>query len=187
MCHLDKGDLYNAPIDKIQQYYRKQYGDIVRLPGVFGKRDMLITFDPKMYEIVYRTEGNWPLRRAVEPFEYFRKHVRPELYHGIGGLIFDQGETWGSMRKTVNPVMMKPQAVKRYVPIIDQVTREFITKVDKLRDVNSEMPANFSHAMALWAIESIGVIALDKRLGMLEDKRNEEADRVIQVHPLTVL
>lgn len=143
---------------------------------------MVMTYDPKIFEIVYRTEGSWPIRRALETFEYYRIHVRPEVYGGVAGLIFDQGETWSHMRKNVQPVMMKPKAVKSYVPVTDQVTREFMAKVGTMLDENSELPAKFNHEMALWAIESIGVIALDTRLGMLKETRNDEADRVIKVH-----
>lgn len=154
---------------------------MVKVPGMLGQQDILLTFDPKIYEIVYRTEGNWPIRRSLVTFEYYRKHRRPEVFGGIGGLLSDQGETWANMRKSVSPVMLKPKAVKSYVPVVDQVTREFVSKIHTMRDAKGEMPVDFSNELGLWAIESIGVIALDKRLGTLERNRNNEADMVIKV------
>lgn len=176
------GELHNVPVKQLQAHVRKHYGTLAKFPGLFGKRDMLMSCDPKIYEIVYRTEGVWPVRRGLETFDYYRKHVRPDVFGGIGGLIFDQGETWASMRQAVGPVLLKPKVVKSYVPVVDQVTREFVAKVHAMRDANSEMPADFANEMGLWATESIGAIALDRRMGVLERDRNEEADLLIKVN-----
>lgn len=165
----------------MQKFLRSRYGDILKMPGLFGKRELLMAFDPKIFEIVYRTEGNWPFRRALETFEYYRKNVRPDFFGGTAGLISDQGEPWANMRKTVQPVMLKPKSIKSYVPSVDDVTREFIAKIHTMRDGNNEMPADFSNEMALWAIESIGLIAMDTRLGVMERNRNDEADGLIKV------
>lgn len=160
---------------------RKHYGEMVKLPSMFGTRAMLMTFDPNIFEVIYRTEGNWPLRRGLDAFEYFRKQVRPELFGDSAGLVFEQGEKWGNMRKSVGPVMLKLKGVKSYVPVVDQVTREFVAKMGRMRDAKGEMPADFGNEMGLWAIESIGVIALDRRFGVLEPNRNKEADTIIKV------
>lgn len=140
-----------------------------------------MSFDPKIYEIVYRTEGLWPVRRGLETFDYCHRHVRPDVFGGIGGLMFEQGEKWARMRQTVGGVMLTPKAVKSCVPMVDQVTREFVAKMHTMRDKNGDLPVDFANEMRLWAIESIGGIALDRRLGVLESDRNEEADLLIKV------
>lgn len=43
-------------------------------------------------------------------------------------LFFSQGESWSSLRSIANPVMMQPKTVKLYVPIIDEIAREFVEK-----------------------------------------------------------
>lgn len=172
------GKLYKNRSNNFQKYLLENYGNLVKIPGLWGDTDKLMCFDPKIYEIIYRTEGVWPFRRGFQTFEYFRKHVRPDVF---GGLIFEQGETWSKVRQAVGPMMMKPEAVKSYVQAVDEVTRDFVNKVHSMRDASREMPSDFSNEMGLWAIESIGVIGLDRRLGVLEPNRSEEADSLIQV------
>lgn len=176
--HHIAGALYKKRPANLQRYLRERYGDVVKIPGILGDRDKLLCFDPKNYEIVYRTEGVWPIRRGFQSFEYFRTHVRPDV---VGGLVFDQGETWANLRQIVGPMMMKPEAIKSYVQAVDEVTRDFVSKVHTMRDANLEMPSDFGNEVGLWAVESIGAIALDRRLGVLSENRNKEADLLIKV------
>jgi hypothetical protein len=50
------------------------------------------------------------------------------------------------------------------------------------RDEKSEVPANFSDHLNLWSLESITYVALDRRLGILEEtKADENAKQLIKV------
>lgn len=175
------GELHGKTLLEMNMHVRAKYGQLAKFPGLLGKRDIVFTFNPKDYATVYRTEGAMPLRRALETFEYYRKTVRPEVFGGIGGLLFDQGKTWHEMRTAVSPVLLRPTAVKSYVPIVDKVSREFVDKMREMQDDKGEMPANFNDELSLWAIEAIGEIALDKRMGILTKERNEEAEQLIHV------
>lgn len=148
---------------------------------MLGKRDIVMTFDPNDYETLFRTEGPWPLRRGLETFQYYRQSVRPDVFQGIGGLISDQGEPWGKMRSTVNPVMMRPKTVKSYASVVDEVAREFVHKMKSQLDANDELPVDFKSDLSLWALESIGVIALDKRLGVMSANRDADSEKLLQV------
>lgn len=169
---------------------RNRYGNLIKIPGILGKRDLLVSFDPKVYEIVYRTEGVLPYRRGLETFDYYRKHVRPEVFAsggGVGGLIYNNGETWSHLRQAIGPVLMKTNVAKSYISAVDQVSREFVSKMHSMRDANDEMPEDFLNELGLWATESIAVIALDRRMGVLEATRNEEADLLIKVFKVLFL
>lgn len=157
------------------------YGNVCRLPAMFGRPTMVFTFDPILSQKVYSIEGVWPNRRGTDTFDYYRRNVRPEVFKDIGGLVSDQGESWYKLRSKVNPVMMQPRTVKSYLDAVDEVTREFVQKIGLLRDKNDEMPANFSTEMGAWALESIGVIALDRRLGAIAFKREPEVLQLIEV------
>lgn len=157
-----------------------QYGQLCRLPGLLGKPDMVFCFDPSYFGTIYRTEGIWPRRHSLESFAYYRTKVRPDVFKGMGGLVSDQGETWHKLRSAVNPVMLPPKVAKSYIPAIDAVTRDFMNKIHLLREDNGEMPATFGTEMSLWALESIGVIALDRRLGVLSFERDEDAELLIK-------
>lgn len=149
---------------------REEYGPIVKFPGNLGTGNMMLSFDPNDYEKVYRTEGNWPLRRrGFETLTYYRQNIRPDIFKDMGGLVTDQGEAWAKMRFKVNPVMLQPKTVKSYVPEVDAVAKDFLKLVKASRDAKNEVPDTFAQDLNKWALESIGVIALDQRLGVLEE------------------
>lgn len=148
---------------------------------MFGKQTLIMSFDPDNIEKVFRTEGVWPVRRGIDTFGHYRKKIRPEVFKGYAGLVSDQGETWSKMRMAVNPVMMQPRVVKSYVQPVDVVACEFIEKIHRLRDANGEMPDDFGQELNQWALESIGVIALEQRLGVMADVRLPETEQVIKV------
>lgn len=163
-----------------QKRLYEKYGPLVRLPGMLGKENMVFSFDPSHFEPVYRTEGIWPSRRGLASFVYYRTVLRPEIFKGMGGLVNDQGEPWHKLRSAVNPVMMAPRVARNYVPVVDEVSRDFLRKVHLLRDANDELPATFGNELNLWALESIGTIALDRRLGVMSFERDADADLLIQ-------
>lgn len=176
------GDMNGIPMADLHKYLYKNFGPLVRFPSLLDKPSMVISLDPKNYEIIFRTEGTWPVRRGIETFKHYREKIRPDVFHGYGGLVNDQGETWAKMRTAVNPVLMRPLVVKAYIPSVDQVAREFVQKMHGLRDVNDELPADFGTEMSLWALESIGMIALDRRLGVMGTDRDEEAQKLVTVN-----
>lgn len=98
---------------------------------------------------------------------HYRKQVRTDVFKNIGGLISEQGQPWASFRSKVNPVMLQPKTVKTYIPQVDAVAVDFLESVKASRDTNNELPADFGISLNKWALESIGVIALDQRLGVL--------------------
>lgn len=158
---------------------QSEYGLLARFPGMLGRRDVLISFDPQDFERVYRTEGQWPLRRGLELFTYYRKNVRPDLFQNMGGLISEQGKEWAEMRSKVNPIMLQPKTVKLYIPPIDEVAVDFLTQMVSKLDANNELPADFGSDLTKWALESIGVIALNQRLGVLSGN-NARAEALVQ-------
>lgn len=50
----------------------------------------------------------------------------------------------------------------------------------KLRDANNEMPSDFWMEVNKWALESIGRIALDTRLGSISDNPTSESLKLIK-------
>lgn len=51
-----------------------------------------------------------------------------------------------------------------------------------IRDEKNELPADFDQWLNRWALESMGVMALDSRLGILEKTRSKEAEHILKVH-----
>lgn len=169
-----------SPIE-LQQRCLDTFGPIFRFPGILGNPNSVFTLNPAHFETVYRTEGIWPVRRSMEVFQYYRTRVRPDVFKGYGGLVFDQGEPWQKLRSAINPMLMSPKVIGAYLAGIDAVTRDFVRKVHLMRDSHTdEMPATFANEMQLWALESIGTIALDRRLGVMAHELDEDANLMIR-------
>ncbi|XP_026464275.1 probable cytochrome P450 12a5, mitochondrial [Ctenocephalides felis] len=179
---LPGGKYYNKSLRELHNSMNHEYGDLVNWKGVLGKPDFILAFNPKDIEQVYRNEGPMPNRREFQIFSYYRKKLRPEIYGEYGGLLIEHDEKWKDIRGKVNPVMMQPRVVKQYIKSVEEVSDEFITRMVRLRDSNQEMPADFMDELNKWSLESIGSIALDAKLGCLEDNvsANSDSGRMIQ-------
>lgn len=91
-----------------------------------------------------------------------------------------QGHEWQKMRSASNPIMMKPQTVKSYIPIIDEIVKEFVDNIPKVMDENGELPGNFHEYLNRWSLESITAITLEKRLGLTNFKDTDGLGMQIQ-------
>lgn len=78
------------------------------------------------------------------------------------------------MRQAVNPIIMKPQIVSSYIPLIDSVVNDFMKNIPLIQNEKGEMPADFSEYLNLWSLESIAAIAMEKRLGLMDFKHKSE-------------
>lgn len=170
-----------ANLDLVELHSRmwEDYGDIVRFRGMFGRNDIIMTYSPPDIEKVFRNEGQWPIRRGFDSFAYYRQKVRPDIFGETGGLVTEHGEKWQKVRTIVNPVMMQPKTIKLYVDEVDKIAREFMTIVNGLKDAKNELPVDFDQWLNRWALETMGVLALDTRLGVLEAEQSEEAKEII--------
>lgn len=66
---------------------REEYGSITKLPAMFGRPEMCMTFDAEDSEKLFRFEGHFPFRRTLETLEYYRKKVRSDIYEEYGSLL----------------------------------------------------------------------------------------------------
>lgn len=181
------GELFGSDQLGIQTFLHKRYGQMARLPGSLGQRDIVYTFNPDHYKTIWRTESAWPRRQSLDVLAHYRD-LRPEVFKDrAAGLLSDNGEQWHKLRSVVTPVVMSPKITKSNMPEIDQIAREFVERIGSLRDGSDEMPANFMRELDMWALESVGVAALDRRLGMIRSDRDEEAVQLMIVSWTRVL
>ena len=80
---------------------------------------------------------------------------------------YRQGEDWFHFRSIVNKILMQPRTAEMYVESMDEVANDLIDNIRYLSETNSnnEMPANFQNELYKWTLESIGVIAYNRRIG----------------------
>lgn len=66
---------------------KKEFGDIAAFPALFGRPKMLITFNVEDAEKIFRFDGQFPIRRAIDTLAHYRKKIRPDIYGEYGSLI----------------------------------------------------------------------------------------------------
>ncbi|KAK0082692.1 hypothetical protein PV326_007075 [Microctonus aethiopoides] len=86
------------------------------------------------------------------------------------------GEPWKEFRTRVQKPILQPQTVRKYISPIETVTMDFIDRIQKIKNKNDEMPADFDNEIHKWALECIGRVALDVRLGCLEDTLSPDSE-----------
>ncbi|KAH8348310.1 hypothetical protein KR084_006385 [Drosophila pseudotakahashii] len=170
------GALRNTNLIQMNRRMREMYGDIYCIPGMMGKPNVVFTYNPEDFELTYHNEGVWPIRIGLESFNYYRKVHRPDIFQGVGGLVSDQGQAWADVRNKVNPVLMKVQNVRQNLPQLDQISKEFLDKLETLRSPEDHsLSADFHNELKMWAFESISFVALNTRMGLLSDHPDPNA------------
>lgn len=69
---------------------------------------------------------------------------------------------------------MQPKTVKSYIPTIDSIVCEFLHHLPSIQDDKGEMPGNFNEYLNRWSLESIVMIAMEKRLGLMDLENSSE-------------
>ncbi|XP_017037604.1 probable cytochrome P450 12c1, mitochondrial [Drosophila kikkawai] len=169
------GQYHQLDFDELMRLYRKQFGEICMIPGLFGMPSTVIAFNAETFEKVFRTEGQWPVRGGAEPVLHYRENRPDGFFKDCVGL-FSNGPQWGKLRSSANPVLMQHRNVAVYLKPMQRVNRQFIQRVRELRDgETAEVPADFVHTIKQLTFESVATVALDKELGLLR-KTNQPAE-----------
>ncbi|XP_061393813.1 probable cytochrome P450 12c1, mitochondrial [Musca vetustissima] len=168
---LKGGEFHGKPFDAVMRVCRQRYGDIYLLPGMFGLPTNLVSFNLADHEKVFRTEDSYPARPGLEAVTYYRLSQKNSMYSeeylGVAG----SGENWGKFRHMVNPVLMQPKNTRLYIEPLQNINAEFIERIRYLRDPQTlEVPSNFIYDINRLSLESVAHIALDKRMGLLENQ-----------------
>lgn len=91
-----------------------------------------------------------------------------------------QGKDWWDLRQKVNPVMMQPRATKVYVPKIDEISLDFVQKIDSLKDASNRVSDDFLPLLRKWALESVSYISMDIRMGLLGEREDPVATKFMK-------
>jgi cytochrome P450 family 12 len=65
----------------------KEYGNILIMPAMLGKPEIVFTYSDHDNEAILVNEGTWPNRYAFEILKYFREKLRPDVYGGEYGSV----------------------------------------------------------------------------------------------------
>ncbi|XP_039745987.1 cytochrome P450 CYP12A2-like isoform X1 [Pararge aegeria] len=171
---LPGGWLYKRPME-LQELLYKNYGPIVRLDGNWGFDPIIFLYDPEAAINLFRNEDPLPNRPGFDSIMYYRKKYYNESDDDPSGLIIDNGECWKKMRHSVNPVMLHIKTIKQYANIMAEVAEDMIKKIKQLRNNKNQLEGNIFTELNLWALESVGVVALGRRLNCFDPNLPNES------------
>lgn len=151
----------------------EKYGPIMKetIAGVTAVR----LFDPDCIRVVYQNEGKIPhVAPLMDTTRLYRsqKNMSP----GLGNT---NGEEWYRLRSAVQQMMMRPREVTVYLPNVQDVAEDFITKISKTAQNKNGHISNFRMELAKWNLESSSMTCFETRLGCLESGPGSWAEKMI--------
>ncbi|XP_076179671.1 putative cytochrome P450 301a1, mitochondrial [Ptiloglossa arizonensis] len=173
------GDFQIQAVDQVSKRLHEEYGDIVKMEGLLGRPDMVFIYDANEIERIFRQEESMPYRPSMPSLNYYKHVLRKEFFRGNAGVIAVHGEDWYNFRSKVQQVMLQPRTARMYISAIEEASLAFLKRISKLRNENDEVPDDFLNEIHKWSLESIARVALDVRLGCLDDDANEETQKLI--------
>ncbi|XP_022116860.2 cytochrome P450 CYP12A2 [Pieris rapae] len=184
--HFLPGGMLADPIKMPEVLYEK-FGPIVKFEGKFGSPTLIFLLDAEASAQILRNENWMPARPGFASFEHYRKRKNKNNPDEPTGLLTDHGEAWRKFRTTVNPILLHTKTIKLYSKILEEVAEDMVTRMKHLRKPDNTIDGKLDIEMNLWALESIGVVALGGRLNCFDPNLPEDspARRLIQtVHDI---
>jgi len=151
---------------------KKRYGRVVRW-AFNGKVSAVQLFDPNDVEVMFRHEGKHPHRPELEPLIHFRKGMK-DIFTATG-VLSSNGLDWYNQRVKFQIPMLRPKMVASYIPGIEKVANDFVANLPHLKNAEGEVPDLLSELFK-WALESVGLFALNTRLGCLDLSRSADSE-----------
>nr|XP_033343106.1 probable cytochrome P450 301a1, mitochondrial [Megalopta genalis] len=161
------GQYQISDMARVSQIFHDEYGIICRLSGLIGRPDLLFVYDADEIEKIYRQEGPTPFRPSMPCLVRYKGVVRKDFFGSLPGVVGVHGEPWREFRTRVQKPVLQPQTVRKYITPIEVVTADFIKRIEEIKGEDGELPGDFDNEIHKWALECIGRVALDVRLGCL--------------------
>lgn len=175
------GELAGKDVYQIHQILHKKYGKICSMRRALRNENWVILFKPEDAETAFRNDTIYPYRGDITILDHYRKELRRNWYGDNTGVATENNELWHKFRSTVNPVLMQPRVIKHYLKSMVGIAEELVENVRNLSINNpkNEMPENFRSELHKWALESICLVAMDKKLGCMRPNPDPELTKFI--------
>ena len=135
-----------------------------------GQGRIVMVSDPEEVQAIYQSEGKYPFRG--EGFNVIKnwRQSRPDIFKETTGVLVENFEEWARVRSLIQQDMMRPKSAMFYINQLQEVGQDFINYCRRRRDKNGIMPEDHVSDLYKFGFESIAVVALDTRLGALDEK-----------------
>ncbi|XP_066235758.1 cytochrome P450 11B2, mitochondrial [Saccopteryx leptura] len=129
-----------------------------------GGRYMVHVMLPEDVEKLKQAEGSQPHRMVLEPWLAHRQHRGQKC-----GVFLLNGPTWRSDRLRLNPDVMSPQAVQKFVPMVDRVARDFSKALMArvLQNARGSLTVDIQPSIFYYTLEASNLVLFGERLGLL--------------------
>ncbi|KAF2346613.1 Cytochrome P450 [Trinorchestia longiramus] len=159
----------------------EEFGPLVRetLPGGSG---LLSVFDPEDVKSFLQQTRLQPDRRSHLALQHYRLQ-RPHMYSS-GGLLPSNGEEWANLRRASQAVFGRPDAVASHLPQVDEVVRDFVVLLRKLRTADLRVP-ELLQRIKMMNLEVLLVILFGERFGCVSEHPSEQSLALMQAGGLS--
>ncbi|XP_030558874.1 probable cytochrome P450 49a1 [Drosophila novamexicana] len=169
-----------SDLDKVMHELHVNYGKMAKVGGLIGHPDLLFVFDGDEIRNIFKKEEAMPHRPSMPSLRHYKGELRRDFFGDVAGLIGVHGPKWEAFRQEVQQILLQPQTAKKYIPPLNDIASEFMVRIDEMRNEQQELPDNFLHELYKWALESVGRVSLDTRLGCLKPEGSAEAQQIIE-------
>ncbi|KAL7643899.1 UNVERIFIED_CONTAM: hypothetical protein RMT77_005908 [Armadillidium vulgare] len=154
---------------------KKVYGPTFQL-NLIGQLKFVFITDPVDVERFYEITNHNPVRKGLLSLKKVRDEAEDNFFEKKGGIATENYDEWRRVRSRVQAPVLRPKNIVKYIKQMDSVARDFTDRIAELQQKYGEMPSNFQQEIYKFALESIGTVAINKRLGCL--KTNLPSDSV---------
>ncbi|XP_061918253.1 cytochrome P450 11B, mitochondrial-like isoform X3 [Entelurus aequoreus] len=124
---------------------------------------------------LYRSEGPYPRRMILQPWATHR-----ETRQHSKGIFLKNGEEWRSDRLLLNKEVMVSAAVRRFLPLLDQVARDFCRMLgDRVEAAGGGLTLDPSPDLFRFALEASCHVLYGERVGLFSSSPSLESEKFI--------
>uniref|UniRef100_A0A1I7YHL0 Cytochrome P450 CYP44 n=1 Tax=Steinernema glaseri TaxID=37863 RepID=A0A1I7YHL0_9BILA len=163
---------------KSLQQLNAEFGPIVKTDFGWDRGAVVHVFEPEDAKIVFQSDGKMPVITPLQETTQQYRKMRG-FNPGLGNL---NGEPWYRLRSAAQQSMMRPQAVKQYLPLVNAVANDFVRFIEENRSSDKNSEINMRMAGGRWSLESAGLLIFEKRLGVFTEEAGQWADDLIETN-----
>ncbi|KAL7643898.1 UNVERIFIED_CONTAM: hypothetical protein RMT77_005907 [Armadillidium vulgare] len=139
---------------------------------------MVIITNPDDIENLFRITMKEPVRTEIGSLMKIRHEAADNFFDKNAGILTENFDEWRRVRSKIQTPMMKPKNIVKYLKAMDDVSIDFTDRIADLQRKYGEMPNDFLNEIYKWALESIGIVALNRRLGCLEPNLPSDSKQI---------
>ncbi|KAL7643981.1 UNVERIFIED_CONTAM: hypothetical protein RMT77_005994 [Armadillidium vulgare] len=152
------------------------YGPTFKLQ-IVGQPTMVAITNVDDVQKLYQITMDDPERPPLNSLKKIRAEAIDNFFDKKAGILLENFDEWKRVRSKVQVPVMRPKNIIKYLKEMDNVSRDFTDRIAELQLKHGEMPKNFQQEIYKWALESVGTVALNRRLGCLNPNLPSDSEQ----------